>query len=243
MIDYENIHVTLKENEKPSLILYKYRWIVLISFFLTSAAVGNVSGSLSTNRPIIMKIDDDMEKEILDWAKYSDLIMYLPMNFASIWIIENFGLRKCITLGSVILIFGSVLRLLTSVSIWLWFVGHIVCLSSQAFLRNPVTKLASNWFGDKERSMATAVGIVSGPLGLFVSMIMIVIIFDDKDKFDFKDGGNTLELSKSRFNNFITINSVMTIAMVIPALIFIRDKPPSPPSMIATKPRPVQSFR
>ena len=35
----------------------------------------------------------------------------------------------------------------------------------------------------------------------------------------------------------------MTIAMVIPALLLIRDKPPSPPSMIATKPRPVQSFR
>jgi hypothetical protein len=39
--------------------------------------------------------------------------------------------------------------------------------------------------------------------------------------------------------HFITINSIMTIAMVTPALIFISDKPPSPPSMIATKPRPV----
>jgi hypothetical protein len=88
VVDYDNIHVRLKENEKPSLILYKYRWIVLVSFFFTSAAVGNVSGSLSTNRPIIMKIDETMSKEILDWAKYSDLIMYLPMNFASIWMIE-----------------------------------------------------------------------------------------------------------------------------------------------------------
>lgn len=124
-------------------------------------------------------------------------------------------------------------------SIWFWFIGHIICLSSQAFLRNPVTKLASNWFGDKERSMATAVGIVSGPLGLFVSMIMIVIMFDDKDKESPFYGGNSVDVSTSRFNNFITINSIMTIAMVIPALIFIRDKPPSPPSMIATKPRPV----
>jgi hypothetical protein len=30
--------------------------------------------------------------------------------------------------------------------------------------------------------------------------------------------------------------------MVTPALFLIREKPPSPPSMVATKPRPVQTF-
>lgn len=29
---------------------------------------------------------------------------------------------------------------------------------------------------------------------------------------------------------------------VLPSLFFIREKPPSPPSMIATKPRPVQTL-
>jgi len=31
--------------------------------------------------------------------------------------------------------------------------------------------------------------------------------------------------------------------MVIPALLFIRDKPPSPPSVVATKPRPQYTFK
>ena len=35
----------------------------------------------------------------------------------------------------------------------------------------------------------------------------------------------------------------MTIAMAAPALLLIREKPPSPPSMVATKPRPIQTFR
>ena len=39
--DY-NIKVNLKENEKPSLILYNYRWVVLFSYFLSSAATGVV---------------------------------------------------------------------------------------------------------------------------------------------------------------------------------------------------------
>ena len=40
-VDYD-IDVNLKEHEKPSLILYKYRWVVLFAFFLTSAATGAV---------------------------------------------------------------------------------------------------------------------------------------------------------------------------------------------------------
>jgi len=96
------------------------------------------------------------------------------MNFASIWIIENHGLKKCIALGSIIMILGSILRLLSSVdndtfSIWWWYYGHIICACSQAFLKNPVSKLSSNWFGDKERGTAMAIGMVSTPLGIFIS--------------------------------------------------------------------------
>lgn len=184
VVDYD-IDVKLREDEKPNLILYKYRWVVLFAFFLTSAATGAVQGSLSTNRAIIDKIDNDMDKEQLDWAKYSDLVLYLPMNFTSIWLIENYGLKKCISLGSIIMIIGSVMRLMSSFgSIWWWFVGHIVCMSGQAYLKNPVTKLASNWFGDKERGLATAIGIVSGPLGIFVIQTLILVMFENKDKID-----------------------------------------------------------
>ena len=181
-----------------------------------------------------------MDKEELDFAKYSDLVLYFPMNFASIWLIENYGLKKCISFGSIIMILGTALRLIsTCSSIWWWYAGHIICMSAQAYLKNPVTKLASNWFGDKERGLATAIGIVSGPLGIFISKILIITNFDDKDKKDYSEGGNTIEVTAARFNTFILIHSIITIAMVTPALILIKDKPPSPPSMVATKPRPV----
>ena len=217
---------------------------MLFAYFLTSTATGAVQGSLSENRAIIDKIEDGMDKSDLDWCKYSDLVMYLPMNFFSIYIIENIGLKKCVILGSVIMIIGSVMRFMAVFfSGWWWFFGHIVCMSSQAYLKNPVTKLASNWFGDKERGTATAIGIVSGPLGIFISKILILAIFDNKDKKLPFDGGLPVEVSRSHFHVFIAIHSIMSIAMVIPALFLIREKPPSPPSMVATKKRPVQTFR
>ena len=53
--DYD-IKVKLRAGEKPSLILYKYRWVVLFAFFLTSCSTGMLIGSLSTNKEIIDQI-------------------------------------------------------------------------------------------------------------------------------------------------------------------------------------------
>jgi MFS family permease len=140
-----------------------------MAYFLSSSATGALTGSLSTNRDIIDKFSTDFDRDKIQQAKYADQILYFPMNFASIWLIENYGLKPCISLGSIIMIAGSVMRLFSRASLNLWFYGHIVCASSQAFLKNPVSKLASNWFGDKERGTATAIGIVSTPLGIFLS--------------------------------------------------------------------------
>jgi len=81
------------------------------------------------------------------------------------------------------MLFGSSLRLLMLVgSFWPVFFGHIISLSGQAFLKNPVSKLATNWFGDKERGLATGIGIMSGPAGIFISKIMIMSTMSDDDK-------------------------------------------------------------
>jgi sugar phosphate permease len=139
------------------------------------------------------------------------------------------------------MITGSAIRLMTSAtgSIWWWYLGHIVCLSSQAYLKNPVTKLASNWFGDKERGLATAIGIVSGPVGILISTLLIMTMFDDQDKIPPTFGGNSMEVRQGRFEIFIAVQAIITIGLVTPALFLIREKPPSPPTIVATKKRPV----
>lgn len=101
-----------------------------------------------------------------------------------------------------------------------------------------MTKLASNWFGDKERGTATSIGIVSGPLGIFISKVLILSFFDEGDK----QGMTPLEETRGHWHGFIFTQSLITMCMVTPALLLVREKPPSPPSIVATKPRPVQTF-
>ena len=68
---------------------------------------------------------------------------------------------------------------------------------------------------------------------------MILIIFDKNDKKDQNEDGTPNEVAKRHFDIYITINAIMMICMAAPALFLIREKPPSPPSMVATKSRPV----
>ncbi len=60
-VEYD-LKVDLKEGETPGFILYRYRWVVLIAFFLTSAATGAVVASISTNRKIIARLDSTLKE-------------------------------------------------------------------------------------------------------------------------------------------------------------------------------------
>jgi len=68
------------------------------------------------------------------------------------------------------------------------------------------------------------------------------MIFRTDDSIDEDDGGPSNADTKARFDLYMTIHSIMSIGMAVPALLLIREKPPSPPSMVATKSRPVQTF-
>ena len=179
----------------------------------------------------------------LDWCRYSDLIFFIPTGYISVWLCEKHGLKSSIIVGCLLLITGSMVRLVITFggSIWWWYYGHMISMSSSAFIKTPITKLASNWFGDKERSLATAVCIVSTPFGIFIAKILTILMFDDKDKFnEFPD--RTWSDTNSKFSTYIGILSLISGGTAIPAIFLIRNKPPSPPSMVATKPRPMQSL-
>lgn len=141
------------------MILYRYRWLVLLSFFLSSSSLGSVQGSLSTTKKIILNISDELDENTINIAKYSDLVIYFPANFFSIWLIENYGLRACICLGSLIMLIGSIIRFLSVFNyMYFWYFGHIICMSSGVLLKSPIAKLVNIWFGDKERGFAISIG-------------------------------------------------------------------------------------
>ena len=83
-------------------------------------------------------------------------------------------------------------------------------------MKNPVSKLATNWFGDKERGVATGIGIMSGPSGIFISKILIMTIMENRDKLI-----DNRDLAFEHYTKFLIINALIVSIMVIPSLFFI----------------------
>lgn len=96
----------------------------------------------------------------------------------------------------------------------------------QPFLMNNPSKLASNWFGDKERGMATAVGSMAIPLGMLISFVLPNAVMEDSDSRD-------IETGKRHFDLYILIQTLLMTVLSLPALIFMQEEPPSPPSVVA----------
>jgi MFS family permease len=119
----------------------------------------------------------------LFWCRYSDYMMYVPMSLLAVKLVDNFGLKGCLITGSLIMIVGCLSKIMIcfGYSIWWWYYGHIICIAANSYIKTPLTKLCANWFGDKERTFATAISIVSVPLGIIIAKLMINFSFDKQD--------------------------------------------------------------
>jgi len=86
--------------------------------------------------------------------------------------------------------------------------------------------VASNWFGDKERGIATALGSMAMPLGTLIGFILPNAFISDDDYTDIEKGKNAFVL-------YLLISTIIMTILSLPALIFTQEEPPSPPSVVA----------
>lgn len=155
-------------------------------------------------------------------------IMYIPSNFMAIAILTRWGLKSSIVVGTMFLLVGAWIRMfiMFSGNFTPYFVGAIIAAIGQPFLMNIPSKIASTWFGDKERAIATAVGSMSVPIGTVLSFVLPQTVISEDDFNNPAEG-------KQHFGLYIMIQTFIVTMFCIPALTFIKEEPPSPPSVVA----------
>ena len=103
--------------------------------------------------------------------------------------------------------------------------GQTLVACGQPFMIQAPTKLASVWFGDSERTVATTIGSLAGPVGCIIGFVLPL--------FWLSEDPLSPAQTRSEMYDYIFYQSIVVTAMAAPILFLIRNKPPFSPSLTA----------
>ncbi len=145
--------------------LYPYRWVVLAAFMLINVMVQVLwicyapVASIAATAYGVQRADVDLLANLF-------LLVYIPIAFPAAWAIDTFGFKKAVGFGAILMAVFGLLRAVFPLSYTAALIGTIGISIGQPFLLNAFTKLAAEWFPQKQRATITGVIFLSLFLGI-----------------------------------------------------------------------------
>ena len=146
--------------------------------------------------------------------------MFVPINFPSVFALDQWGLRIGVLVGMALTTFGLMLRCLINFNFIYAIIGQTIMSIGQPFIINACPKISANWFPQKERIVATSVAAYANIFGVALGCFVPSIFFEDNDV-------NLPEEARKhcfKMNLYLTI--IATVILVL-SLILFKDKPQS----------------
>ena len=213
---------TPTDNTRPA--ISPYRWVVLVVFMLpvmTTQIEWLSFAPVASEAARLYGVDIKM----IDLLSVVFMIVYIPVSFPASWCIDKWGLKFGTGIGVVLIGIAGFARIFAQDFSTL-MVFQILCAAGQPFILNSFTKLAGNWFGEEEESLATGLATMSTFLGLLIIMFASDFIMQHFRQTGDIPGG-------MRF--ILTAGGVFALVSSILYLIFIKDRPATPPNRIAAE--------
>ncbi len=192
--------------------LYPWRWVVLAAFMLINVMV-QVLWICYAPVASIAASAYGVNREGVDLLANLFLLIYLPVAIPAAWAIDTFGFKKAVGFGAILMAAFGLLRAIFPISYTAALVGSIGISIGQPFLLNAFTKLAAEWFPQKQR--ATITGFI------FLSLFLGIGL------------GESLSpgmVNRFGFAGMQMIYGMASAAAAVIFLLFARAKPPTSPS-------------
>ena len=192
--------------------LYPYRWVVLAAFMLINVMV-QVLWICYAPVATIAASAYGVGRDGVDMLANLFLLIYLPVAIPAAWAIDTFGFKKAVGFGAILMAVFGLLRAAFPVSYTAALIGSIGISVGQPFLLNAFTKLAAEWFPQKQR--ATITGFI------FLSLFLGIGL------------GESLSpglVSSFGFAGMQLVAGIASAVATVIFLVFARAKPPTPPS-------------
>jgi MFS family permease len=191
--------------------LYPYRWVVLAVFMLVNITIQILWISYAPITGPAAKFYGVTDLQI-GFLSMLFMIAFIPLSIPVSWVIDTYGFRLAVGVGSVMMGIFGIMRGLAGANYTLVMWSTVGIAAAQPFLLNTWTKVPANWFALEER--ATAVGLVTlaSLVGTALGMVLTPIFME------------SLSIS--------TIQLYFGVIAAISAVLFIvlsRETPPTPP--------------
>eukprot|EP00825_Cyclidium_porcatum_P025372 TRINITY_DN27603_c0_g1_i1.p1 TRINITY_DN27603_c0_g1~~TRINITY_DN27603_c0_g1_i1.p1 ORF type:complete len:240 (-),score=24.83 TRINITY_DN27603_c0_g1_i1:26-745(-) len=195
----------------------RYRWVIVV---LYSFACLLNSFPLFALAPIAERV-----QQLYHFSRFqinlTTLLFYLAFpfaNFVSNWLTDNIGLKLAMSLGNILMIVGTGMRLFIDQSIYLVMIGQFIIGFGATFVINPLNKVSTNWFKPKKRAGITILfsflGLVSGAVGAIFPPLFV-----------------PKKCTKSNVKDLLWFQFYLIGAVMALNLLLFLGKPPSPPSL------------
>jgi MFS family permease len=213
----------MEQNSDTS--ISSYRWVVLVVFMVNVAITQILWLTFAPISRDVAAVYTRGNVDYIDFLSVLFMVVMIPLTIPSAWCIDKYGLKWGTGIGVIFLDLCGFLRIFSPNYTWL-FVFTVGCSIGQPFVLNSFTKVASNWFPEKEEVLASGLLTMALFVGLVIAMFAPDIILSH-----FRQAGTI----KQGIGVILNIYGLIALAGLILFLIFIRDKPKLPPNLIAAE--------
>ena len=202
-----------------------YRWVVLVVFMFNVAITQILWLTFAPISRDVAAVYTRGNVDYIDFLSVLFMVVMIPLTIPSAWCIDKYGLKWGTGIGVIFLDLCGFLRIFSPNYTWL-FVFTVGCSIGQPFVLNSFTKVASNWFPEKEEVLASGLLTMALFVGLVIAMFAPDIILSH-----FRQAGTI----KQGIGVILNIYGLIALAGLILFLIFIKDKPKLPPNFMAAE--------
>lgn len=150
-------------------------------------------------------------------------LLTIPVNI----VIDKYGVRISLIIGSILCIIGSWTRLFVGQSFYMLIVGSIICGIGSPFILNVQGKIIANWFFPKDHSFITSFLCFFMIIFSFIGMLFPSFVFNNYNE---HHAQHDPSLGRNLMVKLILIEALIATLFLLPNLFFLREKPIHPPS-------------
>ena len=152
----------------------------------------------------------------IDFLAMVYMVVFLIMSFPASYIIDTYGVKAGLFIGSILLGIFSILKAVFAQSFTGVVIAQIGLAIAQPFILNAVTAVTARWFPLSERAMAAGLLALAQYLGIIVAMLVTPMLVGSKP--DLADYG-------TGFEKMLWIYGIISLAASVLFLVFMKERP------------------